>query len=300
MKPENLKGIFPAFMTAFTDDLTGIDTARIRKLARFLIDKGAKGLYVGGSSGEMLLCSVEERKLLLETVMDEVGDRATIIAHVGCTGTRETIELARHAQAVGAHALSSVTPLYFAYSFEDVKQYYKDITAASDLPLIIYNIPARTGMTLNIAQLGELLSIDGVAGMKFTSSDFYMLERLRTQFPEHIFYNGSDEMLLSGLAAGADGGIGTTYNFQLPRLLEIHRLYNEGRMKEALAVQSKVNEMVASIHKFGGIPCSKELITIGGIDYGCCRAPFRPLSEDEKAVLRADADASLGKHYMMI
>jgi len=299
MKPENLKGIFPAFMTAFTDDLKGIDTARIRKLARFLIDKGAKGLYVGGSSGEMLLCSVEERKLLLETVMDEVGDRAAIIAHVGCTGTRETAELARHAQAVGAHALSSVTPLYFAYSFADVKQYYKDITAASDLPLIIYNIPARTGMTLSIAQLGELLSIDGVAGMKFTSSDFYMLERLRTQFPDHIFYNGSDEMLLSGLAAGADGGIGTTYNFQLPRLLEIYRLYGEGRMKEALAVQSKVNEMVESIHKFGGIPCSKELITIGGIDYGYCRAPFRPLSEDEKAVLRADADASLGKNYML-
>ena len=161
MKPEFLKGIMPALLTGFTDDLTALDTDRIRALVRRLIKAGVHGVYVGGSSGEMLLLSVEERKQLLETVVEEAKGKITVIAHIGATGTRETCELAAHAEKVGADALSSVTPLYFAYSFADVKQYYIDITKASSLPVIIYNIPARTGMTLNFDQLHELLMIPG-------------------------------------------------------------------------------------------------------------------------------------------
>ncbi|MBR5870695.1 MAG: N-acetylneuraminate lyase [Clostridia bacterium] len=299
MKPEFLKGIMPALLTGFTDDLTAIDITRTRKLVRFLVDSGVHGLYVGGSSGEMLLCSVEERKTLLEAVLAETQKKVTVIAHIGATGTRETCELAAHAEKAGADALSSVTPLYFAYSFADVKQYYVDITKASSLPVIIYNVPARTGMTLNYDQLHELLEIPGVAGMKFTASDFYQLERLRTGHPNHVFYNGSDEMLLSGLAAGADGGIGTTYNFQPDRMLKIYELYQQGKMQEALAVQSQANEIISAVLKYGVMPACKELLKIGGLDYGTCRKPFRPLAEEYKAPLAADAAANLGENFMI-
>ncbi len=300
MKQENLKGIMPALLTGFTDDLSAIDEKRVRTLVRHLINKGVHGLYVGGSSGEMLLCSNDERKQLLEAVLAETkGTKTTVIAHIGSTGTRETCELATHAEKAGATALSSVTPLYFAYSFADVKQYYIDITKASSLPVIIYNIPARTGMTLNSDQLHELLMIPGIAGMKFTASDFFQLERLRTAHPDHVFYNGSDEMLLSGLAAGADGGIGTTYNFQAERMLAIYDLYHEGKMQEALAMQSKANEIIATVIKYGVMPATKEVLRLGGLDYGTCRKPFRPVDADKMDALTAEVRANLGENYMI-
>lgn len=299
MKQENLKGIMPALLTGFTDDLTDIDTARVRALVRHLMNRGVHGLYVGGSSGEMLLCSVDERKKLLEAVLAETQGKITVIAHIGATGTRETCELAAHAEKAGATALSSVTPLYFAYSFADVKQYYIDITKASSLPVIIYNIPARTGMTLNSEQLHELLMIPGVAGMKFTASDFFQLERLRTEHPDHVFYNGSDEMLLSGLAAGADGGIGTTYNFQADRMLSIYNLYHEGKMQQALAMQSKANEIIAAVLKYGVMPATKEILRLGGLDYGTCRKPFRPLDADKLPLLAEDVRKNLGENFML-
>lgn len=104
--------------------------------------------------------------------------------------------------------------------------------------------------------------------MKFTSSDFFLLERLRAGFPDKVFFNGSDEMLLSGLAAGADGGIGTTYNFMPEKFLRIYHLYRQGAMAEALEVQSEANRVIRVLLKHGVLPASKELLRLGGLDYG--------------------------------
>ncbi len=302
MKPEFLKGIMPALMTGFTDDHEGLSRERIRALVRFLIRKGVHGLYVGGTSGEMLLCSPSERMELLETVLEETkaADRhVTVITHVGCNSTRDTLLLAKHAEKAGADAVSSVTPLFFAYGFPEVYRFYADIASAVSLPVIIYNIPGRTGMTLNAEQLHALLTIPNVAGMKFTSSDFYLLERLITTHPDKVFYNGSDEMLLSGLAAGADGGIGTTYNFQPERMLAIYRLYREGRMQEALAVQRDANAIIESVLSYGVFPACKEIMRIGGLDYGTCRAPYLPLTAEQAEGLAKAARINLGENYML-
>lgn len=298
MKQEFLKGIMPALMTGFTDDGSGIDTVRVRRLVCHLMKQGVHGLYVGGSSGEMLLCSVEERKQLLEAVLAETQKKITVIAHVGCAGMRDTLTLARHAEAAGANALSSVTPLYFAYSFAEVKYFYEALAAETTLPVIIYNIPARTGMTLNAAQLHELLSIPNIGGMKFTASDFFQLERLRADHPDQIFYNGSDEMLLSGLAAGADGGIGTTYNFQADRMLAIYNLYHKGEMQKALALQSQANKIIEAALSMGVMPACKALLEIGGLPYGTCRPPFLPLTAAQYTELKKRAVDNLGIDYM--
>jgi len=299
MKQEKLLGIMPALMTAFTDDGTAIDTDRIRRLVRHLVGQGVNGLYVGGSSGEMLLCSTAERQKLLETVVEEVDHKATVIAHVGSGSLNDTLTLVRHACAIGAEAVSSVTPLYFAYTFQDVKHFYEAIAAESTLPVIIYSIPVLTGKTYNFDQLCELLAIPNIGGMKFTCSDFFLLERLRSANPDKVFYNGSDEMLLSGLAAGADGGIGTTYNFQADRMLKIRSLYLEGKMKEALAVQHKANAVIADVLKYGVMPACKEVLKIGGLDYGQCREPFSPLTDEQKLALRKTVIENLGENFML-
>lgn len=287
MKIQKLTGILPALLTAF--DENGVDTRTTGKLVDKLLCAGVNGLYVGGSSGEMVLQSVCERKALLECVMESSAGRGAVIAHIGALSTADTVELAKHAKTAGADAVSSVTPLYYKYSFREVKEYYARIADASELPVIIYNIPALTGMTLNSAQLGEILSIPGVAGMKFTSSDFYQLERLRTDFPDHVFYNGSDEMLLSGLAAGADGGIGTTYNFQPERIVNIRKLYLANDMQGALKLQSDANRAIEVILRNGVLPASKALLGMLGLDVGLCREPFLPLTDAMLADLRDNA-----------
>lgn len=287
---DSLKGILPALMTAFTEDDSQIDEIRIRALVKKLLDAGVHGLYVGGSSGEMILCTPEERMRLLEVVMDEVrnaGRKVNIIAHVGGASTRESILLAKHAEKTGATAISSVTPFYFAYSFAEVKRFYEDLASATVLPTIVYNIPARTGMTLNEKQLNEILSIPGVAGMKHTSSDFFLLQRLVSEHPEQVFYNGSDEALLSGLAAGANGGIGTTYNFQPRRMLAIYEHFLSGQIAEAQKEQDMANRLISEICQYGVISACKEMITLSGIPYGKPRKPFLPLSEKEHDHLAA-------------
>ena len=285
MKNPKLCGILPALLTAFTD--SGVDTAKVAKLSTRLADAGVHGLYVGGSSGEMILMTEDERKTLLETVMEAVGDRITVIAHVGTTSTAGSLALARHAEKAGAHAISSVTPLYYKYGFREVKHYYERLAAETSLPVIIYNIPALTGSTLSTAQLSEILSIPNVGGMKFTASDFFQLERIRAAFPDKVFYNGSDEMLLSGLAAGADGGIGTTYNFQPKRILSIYNSYRNNDAQGALAYQAKANEVIAVLLRLGVIPASKMLLKLNGLDYGTCREPFLPLDDAAVAELAA-------------
>ena len=242
---KKLKGIMPALMTAFDAATESISKENTAALVKKLKLAGVHGFYVGGSSGEMVLCSVKERMELLETVMEASGD-LTVIAHTGAMSTADAILLSRHAESSGADAISSVTPLYYKYSFREIKHYYSRLCEAVNIPVIIYNIPALTGTALDFGQLSELLSIDGVGGMKFTSSDFFLLNSLKQEFPDKVFYNGCDEMLLSGLSAGADGGIGTTYNFMPEMFLSIFELFNNGRMKEANAVQSLAKKIIAA------------------------------------------------------
>jgi len=286
---EKLKGVVPALMTAFKHDAAqSFDAENTKKLCRFLADAGVNGLYVGGSSGEMILMSVDERKALLEAAMEAVeGTNVAIVAHVGAMSTADTLELARHAESVGADALSSVTPLYFKYTVREVTHYYERIAGETSVPVVIYNIPGMTGLSLNREQLGSLLSIPNICGMKFTCSDFCQLERLISDFPDKVFYNGADEMLLSGLAAGAHGGIGTTYNFMPEKFVKIYNDFKAGRIDEARKTQGEANEIICTILKHGGMASSKYLIQRRGIDCGLCREPFMPVSEESKAILDA-------------
>ncbi len=280
MKNYNVKGISPAMVAPF-DSKGEIDCQKGAELAKKLIETGVTGLYVGGSSAEMYLCSVDERKAMLEAVAAVKGD-ANIIAHIGAMNTKDSVKLAKHAALNKADAISSVTPVYFTYSFEEIKNYYKRLCEESGLPMIIYNIPARTGVTFSFEQLSELLSMDGVAGMKYTMYDGFLLNRLKTAFPEKIFYSGPDEALLSNLAAGADGGIGTTYNFMPELFLEIYRLFNENKLEEARRVQSAAADFIAKLIPYGVIAASKQMVTFSGIDCGSPREPMLPLSNELK------------------
>ena len=203
------QGIFPAFYACYDED-GAVSPERVRALTRYFIDKGVTGLYVGGSSGECIYQAVPERKLLLENVMAEAKGRLVILAHVACNNTADSRELAAHAEALGADAIAAIPPIYFHLPPYAVAKYWNDISdAAPNTDFIIYNIPQLAGVALNSALLREMLKNERVIGVKNSSMPVQDIEMWRDEGA--LVFNGPDEQLLSGLAAGAVGGIGGTY-----------------------------------------------------------------------------------------
>lgn len=279
------KGIFPALLTPFNKD-GSVNTSSLIKLVEYNLEKGVDGFYVAGSTGEAFLLTDEERKLVYKTVADVAKGRCTLIAHIGCISTMQAIEFAKYAKSLGYDAMSSVAPFYYGFGVMQIKKYYHDIMDAVDLPMIIYNIPAFSGVTMSTDDLAELIGDKRVLGLKHTSNDFFMLEQLRTKFADKIFYNGYDEMFLSGLAMGADGGIGSTYNFMAEKFIKIRNLFCEGKIEEAREVQKVANKIITILIKVGVMAGEKEVLTQLGIEMGDCRPPFAALTDEQKKLIK--------------
>lgn len=281
------KGIFPALLTPFnsSDEINEIE---LRKLVKYNINKGITGFYVGGSTAEAFLLSADERKRIYEIVKDEADGKCTLIAHVGSVSTKEAVGFAEKAQSLGYNAISAVAPFYYKFSFEEIKNYYFDIAQSVDVPMIVYNIPAFSGVSMSADNINEFLKSDKFLGVKHTSNDFFALERIKNNYPDKIVYNGYDEMYLSGLSMGADGGIGSTYNFMAEKFIEITRLFNEGKLDEARRVQNIANSIITSLIKVGVMQGEKEVLCRLGFDFGCCRKPFAPLTDEQKEIINKE------------
>ena len=166
---EKYQGIIPAFYACY-DDAGAISPARVRALTEYFIQKGVKGLYVGGSSGECIYQSVEERKLVLENVMEVNKGRVTIIAHVACNNTEDSKILAAHAESLGVDAIASIPPIYFHLPEKAIAAYWNDISsAAPNTDFIIYNIPQLAGVALTLPLLREMKKNPKMVGVKNSS-----------------------------------------------------------------------------------------------------------------------------------
>ena len=222
------QGIFPAFYACY-DKAGKVDGQAVRALAKYLLDKGVKGLYVGGSSGECIYQSVAERKETLENVMSEVGGKLTIIAHVACNNTADSCELAAHAERLGVEAIAAIPPIYFHLPPKGIAKYWNDISAAApNTDFIIYNIPQLAGVALTVPLLQEMLKNPRVIGVKNSSMPVQDIQMWRDEGA--VVFNGPDEQLLSGLAAGAIGGIGGTYAAMPELYLEVLRCFQTGAL----------------------------------------------------------------------
>lgn len=267
-------------ITPFNADET-VNYDALGKLTKKLLADGADGIYASGSSAECFALSEEERKKTLETVI-KAADGAFVMAHVGCIGTRNAMELARHAKTAGADAIASVPPFYFAYPFDGIVGYYSDL-ASVGLPVTVYSMPSAT-RKLTIPEYRKLMEIKGVDSIKFTDSDYFVMEQIIADTGAEV-YSGKDECFLSAISMGAKGAIGTTFNFMLEKYLNIYKLYGEGNMAQALEVQTAANAVTACALE-NLMSATKYLIKLKyGIECGSGRKPFLPLSADHKKKL---------------
>ena len=278
-------GIFPAFYACYDKD-GQISPSGVRALARWLLDKGVKGLYVGGSSGECIYHSVAERRLVLENVMAEVGGRLTVIAHVACNNTADSRELAAHAQTLGVDAIAAIPPIYFKLPPRGIAKYWNDISdAAPDTDFIIYNIPQLAGVALTTPLLKEMQKNPRVIGVKNSSMPVQDIQMWRDEGV--IVFNGPDEQLLSGLAAGAIGGIGGTYGAMPELYIRIFRLYHEGKMEEGRQVQNECCRIIYKLCEAQGnlYALLKEVLRLrDGPDAGGVRAPLLEMGPGDPAI----------------
>lgn len=275
---KEFKGILAALVTPF-DEEKKVNLPAAKKLVRYLIDHGADGFYVGGSTGEAFLMSSDERKALLEAVLEENNGEKLVLAHVGGISTADACDLAVHAEHAGADAISAISPFYYKFNQEEIKQHYLSIVECSELPMFIYNFPNLSGFSLTPAMLDELAKNKRIAGVKFTSNNFYDMERMKHAHPELTIWSGFDEMLLSGLSAGADGAIGSTYNVLMPIAKRVYEAFKNNDIATAQVYQGMINEMLDHSIKHANLKVVRKILEMEGIPVGSCRAPFLPIKD---------------------
>ena len=278
---KNLKGIYTALLTPFTKD-DKINEKELAHLIRYNLSLGADGFYVCGSTAEALMLSAEERMEIMQIVKENAGG-AKLIAHVGSLNERDAQKLAAYARELSYDLISSVAPFYYKFSFAEIKEYYIRLAESSGMKMLVYHFPAFSGVSMGSDEMASFLGDDRFVGIKFTSNDFFTLEQCKSKFPDKLVFNGYDEMMLSGLAMGADGGIGSTYNFMADKFVLIRKLFLEGKIEEARYVQNEANRIIAVLCKIGVMQAEKEIMNQLGFDFGDCLPPFSKVSEEHKA-----------------
>jgi len=282
---KNITGVIPAMVTTF-DENENFDEARMRAAVRFLIDRKVHGLYLTGSTGESFMMSPEERKRVVEVVVDETAGRIPLIAHVGAISTKLTVELAQHAEEAGIDAISSVPPFYWGFSQDQVYNYYSDVTGSTSLPMIAYNVPLA-GL-FGFDMIKRLSTIKGLAGIKYTATTHFEIMRIKEEISkDFIVYSGADEMAMSGLSFGADGIIGSFYNLIPEVFIALDAAVKAGDMEAARQFQETANAIIFFSLPRNPIAAIKRGMAWMGADAGLCRSPFGNFDKAGEEELKA-------------
>ena len=288
------RGIIPAFYACYAPD-GSISTERVKALTRHLIAKGVKGVYVGGSSGECIYQHPDERKAVLEAVMSEAKGKITVIAHVACNNTADSVELAAHAEKCGVDAIASIPPIYFHLPNDAIAAYWNAMSAAAPkTEFVIYNIPQLAGTALTMPLLQTMLKNPNVIAVKNSSmptQDIQLFKDAGIQARGEdgfAVFNGPDEQFVSGRVMGADGGIGGTYAVMPELFIRMNELIEKGDIPTARAIQYKADRIIYKMCEAKGnlYAVMKEILRrMYGLELGGVRAPLANLAPEDEAVV---------------
>lgn len=290
---DKYKGVIPAFYACY-DEVGNVSPERVQELTTYFVEKGVKGVYVNGSSGECIYQSVEDKKIVLENVMKIAKGKLTVIAHVACNNTADSQELAAHAESLGVDAIAAIPPIYFRLPEHAIAEYWNDISAAApNTDFIIYNIPQLAGVALTMGLFAEMRKNPNVIGVKNSSMPVQDLQMFKAAAGEdYVIFNGPDEQFMSGRVIGAEGGIGGTYGAMPELFLRLDELVIAGKIDEARELQYAINEVIykmCSAHgnMYGVI---KAILAINeGVEIGSVRKPLAALIDSDTAIVEEAA-----------
>ncbi|MCI9082060.1 MAG: N-acetylneuraminate lyase [Lachnospiraceae bacterium] len=291
---DKYKGVIPAFYACY-DKEGNISPEGVQELTKYFIKKGVKGVYVNGSSGECIYQSVEDKKIVLENVMKIAKGSLTVIAHVACNNTKDSMELASHAESLGVDAIAAIPPIYFHLPEHAIAQYWNDISsAAPNTDFVIYNIPQLAGVALTLNLFAEMRKNPRVIGVKNSSMPVQDIQMFHADAgDDYIIFNGPDEQFISGRVIGAEGAIGGTYGAMPELFLKMDAYVKNGEMEKAREIQYAVNEIIykmcsAKGNMYGVI---KAILKINeNLELGGVRKPLPALTEDDTAIVKEAAE----------
>lgn len=290
---DKYKGVIPAFYACY-DNEGNISPEGVQALTRYFVEKGVKGVYVNGSSGECIYQSVEDRKIVLENVMKAAEGKLTVIAHVACNNTKDSVELAKHAESLGVDAIAAIPPIYFRLPEYAIAEYWNDMSAAApNTDFVIYNIPQLAGVALTMSLFAEMRKNPRVIGVKNSSMPVQDIQMFKAAAgDDYIIFNGPDEQFMSGRVIGAEGGIGGTYGVMPELYLKIDEYVKAGEMEKAREIQYAANEVIykmCSAHgnMYGVI---KAILKINeGLELGGVRKLLAALIDSDMAIVEEAA-----------
>lgn len=282
---QKLSGLIAAPFTAMNAD-SSVDLNTVEKQAKLLIKNGVKGAFICGTTGEGVSLTMQERIEIAEKWQESAGDELVVIVHAGHTCISDCKVLAAHAQKIGADAIAIMAPFFYKpENVEDLALFCAEIAAeAPELPFYYYHIPGMTNVDFSMSEFLKIGAdkIPTLAGVKFSYSDlmdFSLCTKLDDGKFNMLF--GSDQILISALSLGADGAVGSTYNYAAPLYNRLIKAYEAGDMEAARREQIRSQEMVSFLFKYGGIPTGKAIMRIIGLDCGGVRLPMRDITKEQ-------------------
>jgi N-acetylneuraminate lyase len=291
-----LTGLIAATFTPMHAD-GSLDLAQVPALTDYVIEAGNSALYVCGSTGEGPSLTSDERRAVAEAYVSAAAGRVPVLVQVGHNSLREGAALAAHAAEIGADAISACPPSYFKVgNIEQLVACLQELTAsAPDLPFYYYHIPRLSSANLDMEALLEVAAdaLPNLVGIKYSAFDLDGYQRcIAAAGGRYDILFGADEMLLSGLAVGGRGAVGSTYNFAAPLYRQVIDAFDAGDLAKAAAAQLRAAEMVKIILAHGGQPAIKAAMNILGASCGPTRLPLQTLSAPQLDALRADLAAA--------
>lgn len=291
---DKYKGVIPAFYACY-DENGEISPERVRELTKYHIKKGVKGVYVNGSSGECIYQSVEDKKIVLENVMKEAKGKLTVIAHVACNNTKDSMELAAHAESLGVDAIAAIPPIYFRLPEYSIASYWNDISsAAPNTDFVIYNIPQLAGVALTESLFSEMRKNPNVIGVKNSSMPVQDIQMFKQNAGEdYIIFNGPDEQFISGRLIGAEGAIGGTYGVMPELILKMDECLKNKDLDKAREIQYDVDAIIYKMCSARGnmYAVIKEILRINeDLDIGGVRKPLENLIDSDMEVVKEAAN----------
>lgn len=272
-------GIMPAIFSVYDENMNVVKST-VRKMVDYQLANGCTGFYVGGNTGECTVLPAKTRKQMLEAVIEANAGRGKIMAHIGAGHFDETMDLLEHANSLeGVDAIASLPPsLTGYYKMPNTVSYYRTLAEKSKTPVFAYITGVLNGSPINFAN--EVASIPNIAGIKLTIPDYFTFGRVCAAHPEMNILNGPDETMICGLAVGADGAIGTTYNFVPKLAVGIYEAFKAGKMAEATEKQQKLQSIIGAALG-NGISYWKAIMTLMGYDMGATVFPGVNPTADE-------------------
>ncbi|MCI9095418.1 MAG: 4-hydroxy-tetrahydrodipicolinate synthase [Lachnospiraceae bacterium] len=281
-----IKGIIPPILTPM-DEEENVNEKELRNQVNRLIGAGVHGIFAFGTNGEGYALSESEKESILEVVIEETAGRVPVYAGSGCITTKDTIRMSQKAKSLGADVLSVITPWFAAASQNDLLEHYKEVAKAVDIPIVLYNIPARCGNALLPATVAKLAEIDNIVGAKDSSGSFdNMLQYIElTREKDFAILSGNDSLIYWNLLAGGAGGIAGCANVFPKNMAGIYDAFISGDLKQAKTLQDNIRPF-RNCFRFGNPnTIVKAAVALLGYPVGRCRRPFDQISQEGQAAL---------------